>query len=373
MKIQKVDIINLFAVIGFFIAHLYIIWHINYGLKILVPYNYMLGGAIVFLALNSVLSLISIKVEIPFADYTQRLGRAWMGIFAIFFICFLLNDIVNLFFKAEDFRFYSTLITLAIAFILCVWSGINVGLFLRTKKIHIGIENFKVERLKIVFIADIHIDQFTHFDKMNEMVDKVNESEPDIILLGGDISDSDISKNYHMYGLERLHAKHGIYAVTGNHEYHLGVDKFLDLCSKLNIKVLRNENVDIENIVSIAGINDEFGEEVGADTSELKKAFENINKENPIIFLSHKPDSFEEAVKESGGAKLIQLSGHTHGGQIPPMGIIGSMFFKYYYGKWKKDNSIVYITSGAGWWGPPMRLFNISEITEIILYRKRKR
>jgi predicted MPP superfamily phosphohydrolase len=88
--------------------------------------------------------------------------------------------------------------------------------------------------------------------------------------------------------------------------------------------------------------------------------------------VSHKPDPFKEAVKEGNGVRVIQLSGHTHAGQIPPMGIIGSEFFRYYYGRRKKEDSIVYITSGAGWWGPRMRLFNMSEIAEIILYRKKR-
>jgi len=374
MKLTKNDYFNLMSVVIYFAAHLYIVWQINYGFQVQSPYEYVTGGVIFFMAALSVLSLISIKIRLPdFAGFIYRMGQAWMGIFAITAVCLLANEILNSILNTDvAFRFWSTASALAISAALCVWSGVNVGFLLRVKKLHIGVENLKVDRLRLVFIADTHINKYTPFRKINKLVDKINLLMPDIFLLGGDFSDDDINETYKLYGLEKLNAKYGMFAVTGNHEYHLGVEKYVSLCEKLGIRVLRNESVSAGGLVNVAGINDEFGEKLGKDISDVKKALEKIDPELPVILLSHKPDPFKEAVKESRGIKLVQLSGHTHGGQIPPMGIVGSLFFRYYYGKWEKENSAIYITSGAGWWGPPMRLFNVAEIAEIILYRKNK-
>ncbi len=373
MKLNKNDILNLFIICLYFIAHFYIIWHLNYGLRIPFPYNHIIAGVILLLGIISIMTLIAIKFETPFLTRPHRAGNSWMGIFAITVVCFIVNDIINLFYKAENFRYYSTLVTVGVDIVLCVWSGLNVGFFLRVKTLHVGIEDFKAEKLKIAFIADMHIDKYTSFRKVNKIVDRINSIKPDIILFGGDIIDNDTTKNYHLYGLEKLDAKYGMFAVTGNHEYHLGIEKFLEFCTILGVKVLRNESVAINGMLNIAGINDDFGEKIGIDEADIKKAFEKVDASLPTIFLSHKPDVFPKAVKENKSPKLIQLSGHTHGGQIPPMGIIGSIFFKYYYGKAEKENAVLYITSGAGWWGPPMRLFNISEIAEIVLFRKEKK
>lgn len=371
--IKKQDLFHLLIIILYFIAHFYIVWHINYGLGLQFPFDSAVKGFVLIMGLISVFSLVAIKISSPLINWTHTPGHAWMGIFGITIICFIFNDIVNLVFHGmPGFRFYSTSVTLAVDALMCLWSGANAAFLLRVKTIHIGVQGLKLNKLKIAFIADIHINRHTPFKKINNLVDKINSIKPDIILIGGDFADTDITETYYLYGLEKLQARFGMYAVTGNHEYHLGVEKFLELCAKLNIRVLRNENADINGIINIAGINDDFGEKLGIDTSDLKAAFEDVNPELPVIFLSHKPDNFRDAVKQSRKMRLLQLSGHTHGGQIPPMGIIGSMFFKYYYGKWTKENAIVYITSGAGWWGPPMRLFNISEIAEIILYRKNK-
>ncbi len=368
---KKQDVYYLFIICLYFAAHIYIVGHINYGLGIKSPYSYLLAAAVFFMAFVSVLSLVATRIHSKFLEWSHRAGHSWMGVFAITVICFLANDLINFIFSGgASFRFFSTLAAITAAAVLSIWSGVNIGFFLRVKKIHIGIEDLKVEKLKIAFIADMHIDKYTPFRKISALVNKINSIKPDLLLFGGDLTDTDISRTYELYGLDKMQAKYGMYAVTGNHEYYFGVEAFLELCAKLDIKVLRNENVEIGGIINLAGINDEFGEKLGLDTSDVHKTLEGVNPDLPSVLLSHKPDIFKEALKENKGTKLIQLSGHTHGGQIPPMGIVGSMFFKYYYGKWEKDGSIVYITSGAGWWGPPMRLFNVSEIVEIVLYRK---
>lgn len=360
--------------LGYFAAHYYIVWHISFGLQAAGWVKILLFILVFGLGIISILSLISTRFPSPLINWTHSTGNAWMGVFAITLICFLINDAINFFVKDENFRFYSTLAVLAVDAVFCFWAFLNATLILRLKKIYLGISDLKEERFHIAFISDIHINKRTPFKNINKIVNKINLTKPDIIIIGGDLADTDITETYSLYGFDKLNAKYGIFAVTGNHEYYLGIDKYIELCDKLGIKLLRNESIVINDIITVAGINDDFGEKMGVDTSDIKKAIENADPKLPLLLISHKPDIFKEAVKEgeSKGIRIIQLSGHTHAGQIPPMGIVGSTFFQYYYGRRKKEDSIVYITSGAGWWGPPMRLFNMSEIAEMVLYRKRK-
>lgn len=371
MSFKKTDILYSSIILAYLAAHYYIVRHISCGLA-LYGWKFIILSVFVFgLGIISVLSLIALRFPFSAVNWTHFPGSFWMGVFAVNFICFLANDALNFFIKTEGFRLHSTLAVMAAAGILCLWSFVNAAFILRVKKIYLGVSGLKTEKFRIAFISDIHINRHTPFKNINKIVNKINFIKPDIIIIGGDLADADITESYSLYGLDGLSAAYGLFAVTGNHEYHLGIEKYDILCKKLGIRLLRNENVSVGGIITLAGINDDFGEKTGVDRSDIKKTLENADPALPVILISHKPGNFKEAVRESGGMRIIQLSGHTHAGQVPPMGIIGSAFFRYYYGRRLKEDSIVYITSGAGWWGPPMRLFNMSEIAEVILYRKR--
>ena len=164
--------------------------------------------------------------------------------------------------------------------------------------------------------------------------------------------------------LKKLKSRHGVFAVTGNHEFYAGINMFMDVAKNSNITVLRNEKITIADSIELAGIDDKAGTRFSEVGSDLKLALKNIDFTKPVILLSHRPDIFNEA--EKSGVDL-QLSGHLHAGQIPPMDLIVMLAFKYPYGLYRKNGSYLYTTSGTGIWGPPMRLFSRCEIVKIVL------
>ena len=162
--------------------------------------------------------------------------------------------------------------------------------------------------------------------------------------------------------------KHGTgYACTGNHEYYAGVDEFLKMAEESNIRVLLNEHVVIADTIVLAGVNDSSEKRMSGPGDDLEKALAGADLNKPVVLLSHQPDVFKQAHK--AGVNL-QLSGHTHAGQIPPMDLIVQLYFKYTYGLYREGTSYIYTTCGTGTWGPPMRLFSRSEIVKIVLEKK---
>jgi len=224
---------------------------------------------------------------------------------------------------------------------------------------------------RIVQITDIHVGPTIGRDFIEQIVSSVNALNPDLIAITGDLVDGSVDDLAEQVApLGKLRAKDGVFFVTGNHEYYSGADAWIaHLGTKLGVRVLRNEHVRIggDEGFDLAGIDDAsahgFGNGHGAD---LHKALEGRDSSRACVLLAHQPRGIDLA--DALGVDL-QLSGHTHGGQMVPWNFLVRLQQPFVAGLHKLARAQIYVSRGTGYWGPPMRVGVPAEITEIELVR----
>jgi len=219
---------------------------------------------------------------------------------------------------------------------------------------------------RIVQISDIHIGPILDRRFARAIVDRVNALDPDLIAVTGDLVDGAVEKLAdEVAPFGDLKARHGVFFVTGNHDYYSGVVDWVAKADELGMRVLRNEWVEIGDSrgrFDLIGVDDHRGNMVGDDGREdLPKALAGRDPARPAILLAHDPSTFRGASKLGIG---LQLSGHTHGGQIWPFEYLVRAAVPYVAGHYRVRESQLYVSRGTGFWGPPMRLFAPAEISE---------
>lgn len=229
-------------------------------------------------------------------------------------------------------------------------------------KLHPALEGYR-----IVQLSDIHMGPTIGYGFLQTIVEKANALDPDLVAITGDLVDGSVAQlQEHVAPLKELKAKDGVFFVTGNHEYYTGdVDEWLAWLSGIGIRPLRNERVSIRDGFDLAGT-DDLSARGNGQGQDIPKALKGRRMDRPVILMAHQPRSFNEA--RQLGVDL-QLSGHTHGGQIYPFNYVVGLFQPYMAGLYREGNSQLYVSRGTGYWGPPMRLGSPTEITEITLAR----
>jgi predicted MPP superfamily phosphohydrolase len=220
----------------------------------------------------------------------------------------------------------------------------------------------------IVQLTDIHIG-WTLGERFAEtVVAKVNALSPDLIVLTGDLVDGHVRELApHVAPLAGLRARDGVYAVTGNHEYYWNVDAWLAHFGSLGIRFLRNERVAIRDAFELAGVDDITSAGMAAGHGEdIAGAVAGRPTDRPLVLLAHHPRSIARAT--TAGVDL-QLSGHTHGGQLLPLGWLSRLFEPHVAGLARFAETWLYVSEGTGFWGPPMRIGTSCEIAAITLVR----
>mgnify|MGYP000843916863 CR=1 FL=1 len=224
-----------------------------------------------------------------------------------------------------------------------------------------------LNELSIVVVSDIHLGPIVHNGRLRHMVDMVNSLQPDLVLLPGDIIDENVKPFLEQKmpdTLKLLNPKYGIYAVLGNHEYMGGhVEETVRHMEEAGVRVLRDDRVVVADSFYVVGRDEAMGRRMGQISRRpLSDILSGIDHTKPVIMIDHQPVDLAEA--EQNGVNL-QISGHTHLGQLFPNQLVTNLLFENDYGYLKKEDLQVIVSAGYGTWGPPIRIGNTPEIVHI--------
>ncbi len=216
---------------------------------------------------------------------------------------------------------------------------------------------------RIAVVSDIHLGPVLGRAHTRRVVDAVNATQPDLIAVVGDLVDGTVEDLGHAAEpLRRLRARHGQFFVTGNHEYYAGAAPWLDRLRELGLHPLENDRVEIAGF-DLAGVNDVGGEAFGQGP-DFARALGDRDRSRASVLLAHQPVQIHEAVRHGVG---LQLSGHTHGGQLWPGNLVAALANPTVAGLERYGDTQLYVTRGAGAWGPPVRVGARSDITVVRL------
>lgn len=220
----------------------------------------------------------------------------------------------------------------------------------------------------IAHLTDIHVGFTISRGFVEGLVARTNALEPDLIAITGDLVDGDVPTLAHAVApLGELRARHGVFFVTGNHEFFSGADPWVAELRRLGITVLRNQHVRIgegNDGFDLAGIEDHDAGRLGGEGPDLTKALAGRDPARELVLLAHQP---RQVLATEGHGVGLQLSGHTHGGQIWPWHYAAQLQQGFLAGLHRHGDTQLYVSRGTGYWGPPVRVGAPAEIAKIVL------
>jgi predicted MPP superfamily phosphohydrolase len=258
-------------------------------------------------------------------------------------------------------------IPLTVSVLIGVYGHIE-ALNIRTERVVIKSPKIpeKVGKLRIVQISDVHLGLIMGEWRLERILREVRRAHPDILVSTGDLLDGQVNNISKMADkINGIRTPYGKYAVTGNHEFHAGIGRSLAFAEEAGFTVLRGEKLEIPGLIIMAGVDDATANRFGGhgNTSE-KQLLSGLPQNRFVVLLKHRP----LVESESEGLFDLQLSGHTHGGQIFPFSLIIKLLYPIDKGLlplW--DGAFLYVNQGSGTWGPPMRFLVQPEVTIIDL------
>ena len=364
--------------ITFIISFFGLNFYIFYRLFLMIPQSFPI--------MRILLIVSAIVVQIPFfaamifgnslptkfVSILYHIGTSWLIVFLYLLIIFLVADLIRVtnLFDIKPFMYNNWYgwgaVTLIISALL-IYGNIN---YYKKKRVEVNVEISKPinekNNLKIVLISDLHLGYGILNDELESWLPLLNKEKADIVLIAGDVIDNFVKplEEEKMYKtLRKINAKQGVYMALGNHEYIINIDKSIDFIKKSNITLLRDTAVLIDDSFYLVGRED-YSRKYRKRLSAL---LEDIDKTKPIIVIDHQPIRLKEA--RINGVDL-QVSGHTHDGQVFPINWVAKWIFKKSYGFLKHDETNYFITSGLGLWGGKFRIGTQSEYVVINLSQK---
>jgi predicted MPP superfamily phosphohydrolase len=312
------------------------------------------------------------------ARFMAYSGYCWLGFMFFFFtisisfdilrfLAYIAGSVSKIDFSSfiSAYRFFF-LVTLAGSVLLVCYSYREAG--------NIRIETLRIEtnkipkeagKITIAQISDVHLGLIVGEEQLGKILELVKKANPDIIVATGDFVDGDIDTlNGLVDMLKSVGPRYGKYAVTGNHEFYAGIETSLDFIRKSGFTMLRDEGLTAHGVINIAGVDDPAGEYFQFKNIPEKIFLSHLPHDLFTVLLKHRPVVDKDAL----GLFDLQLSGHTHKGQIYPFRYLTRLAFPLYTGYHKlPNNAHLYVSRGSGTWGPPIRFLTPPEVTFIEL------
>jgi uncharacterized protein len=332
----------------------------------------MIAGAVSFVAGR----LLERVLASRFADFVTIFGYEYMILILYLLLLTILIDLVRLAdaivpFIPSSLRSARTggRLAFALAFgtvVIVLAAGTVQGLRLRTRIASVTIAKpaGALRTLRAVQFSDVHVSPVLPASYLRKVIARVNALSPDIVFITGDLASEDTPPRELARMSEALRAlrpRLGVFACTGNHEYYGGLEKTTAAIRAGGVRLLQDEAVEVAGAFIVAGRRDRTALRPGQTRTPLAEILAGADRSLPIILLDHQPIHLEQAVE--AGIDL-QLSGHTHNGQIFPVNLINKGIYELNWGLLRKGATWFDVTSGAGTWGPPVR---IGSATEIVL------
>lgn len=364
------------------IGNLYVFYH---GLQALSGYPSVKPYYIIlfiFLALSYIAARVLQSFDFSaLSDALLLVGSFWMAALVYFLLISIavdllrsVNHFVSIFPAFVNFNYEKTKLIVFIFSLFSVTGLLTYGFYnakhpvVNRIELNFSKENAKGLNLNAVVVSDIHLGPLTNAKWFDDAVAKINELNPDIIILAGDVFDEDIKPVLEQNlgdHLLNLRAKYGVYAITGNHEYIGGVEPAVKYLTDHKVKVLRDTTAFINNEFYLIGREDKDKERFsGKKRKNIDELLSETDNKYPVILLNHQPSKSEEI---KGKGIDLSISGHTHHGQFFPNNLITSLIYEVSRGLVKKEDVWVFVSTGLGTWGPPVRIGNKPEIVNFII------
>lgn len=330
--------------------------------------------------------MVCLLLSFPFAHFLMHrhltgplrlfylVSAVWMGLVAYMFLGCLVLDLGRLvtWIAGRPGRISTGPITsMIVAGIAALFVGYGLveAHHIRIRKLRLPVARLPVQAtgMRIAHLSDLHLGAIHHLGWLQNIVERTETMDPDLVLITGDLFDGQAEGLREFEPLlNRLGKQGNCYAVLGNHEFFAGPEKATEVMQQCGIHVLRNRWVPLENGIQLAGMDDPAGSRIAREPLAcLPTVLHGINTDLPIVLMYHTPaTTFEELL--AAGVDL-QLSGHTHGGQLWPANFIVGMIFDMPAGLFRAGDTHVYVSRGTGTWGPPVRVASPPEIALIEL------
>jgi predicted MPP superfamily phosphohydrolase len=315
------------------------------------------------------------------SDVLSWIGAIWLFMLTYLLLACILIDLARLldyFFSIfprswsqdpEPTRRIVASVTVAVVAICGILGFLNAR-YIRVKPLEIVVHkhNPTASTLRIAAISDMHMGTLVARGMVSQMVEKINSIHPDIVLMAGDEVDGNPHPAIDMdLGglLKQIKSTYGVFGITGNHEYIGTAETSCAYLNAHNVRMLRDSVAEVAGLYIIGREDRSMKQFAHRDRKDLSVLLEGLDREKSLILMDHQPFHLEEA--EQAGIDF-QLSGHTHHAQIWPFNYITDAVYEVSWGFKKKGSTNIYVSCGAGTWGPPMRIGNTPEIMDITIH-----